>query len=95
VNENESVQALSRAVDAEHILTHPMVVEALTALRADVYEKIEATGWKDKDAREALYHQLKAIANFEARFVFFIEEGRDARSMLDKMRADKRAKARR
>lgn len=92
MSEAEHMEVIRRGQEALHIMEHPMVVDALNAMRADVYSKIEMTGWNDKEAREALYHQLKAITNFEAQFQFHIEEGRMALSLLDKWRAEKRAK---
>lgn len=88
MNEHEYHDAMVRGKEASHIMEHPMVRDALAGLRADVYEKMEATKWSDSAAREALYHQLKAIANFEAQFQFHIEEGRVALSWLDKKRAE-------
>lgn len=82
---------IRRANEAKHILEHPMVVDALNALRADVYLKIEDHGSDDK-ALKALYHQLKAIGNFEAQFRHHIEEGKIAASMIEKWRADQRAR---
>lgn len=87
---------IRRGNDARHVLEHPLTVEALNAIRADVYAKIEATGWSDQAQREALYHQLRAINNFEAQFRYHINEGKLASSMLAKMRAEREArKARR
>lgn len=84
-----------RGNEAAMILGHELVVEALTAMRADAYLKLEQTGWNDKDAREALYHQLRAITNFEAQFAFHIENGRLAAGMLEKWQAERRAAKRR
>lgn len=83
---------IRRANDAKYILEHPLVVSALNALRADVYSKIEDHGSDDKALR-ALYHQLKAIGNFEAQFRFHVEEGKIAASMLEKWKAEQRLKS--
>ena len=86
---------LRQAGEAEMILGHHLVRNALDTLRADAYAKIEGTKPSQKDEREYLYLFLKAIAAFESQFQFHIDEGRIASSFIDKMRAEKAAKRRR
>lgn len=85
-------EKIRRASEARHVLEHQLTVAALADIRADIYAKIEERGG-DAKALQALYHQLKAAANFEAQLRFHIEEGRIAQSMIDKWDANRRARA--
>lgn len=95
MNEMGAMDDIHRAQEAAHVLEHPMVVEALAAMRADLYAKLEATKPSQKDEREFIYQQLQANNLFEARFRFHIDNGRMAVSWLDEYRARKVAKAKR
>lgn len=94
-NEGEWREQIRRANEAAHVIEHPMVVDAITAMRATQYANLEATRPSQTAEREFIYHQLKAIESFEMQFQFHIENGRMATSLLDKWRADKAAKERR
>lgn len=86
---------LRQAGEAEMILGHHLVRNALDTLRADAYSKIEATKPSQTEEREFLYHRLQAINGFEQQFTFHIENGRMASSVLDEYRAKQAVKRRR
>ena len=86
---------IQRAKEAAHIIEHPMVVGAINAMRANQYANLEATKPSQREEREFIYHQLKAIESFEAQFQFHIDNGKLAVSWLDDYRARKVAKNRR
>lgn len=87
MNELDAQAAIVRANDAARILGDRLVQEALNAMRADLYLKLEDSGWRQRAARESIYHQLKAIQNFEAQFRFHMENGKVASSWLEQFRA--------
>lgn len=95
MNELGADAAIRRMQEARHVLEHPMVVEAIMAMRANQYANLEATKPSQSAEREFIYHQLKAIESFEAQFGFHIEEGKLALSWLEQHRAKKAAKNRR
>lgn len=87
--------ALIKAADAEQLINDPRVVEAFSAIRKQAFEDITRTRPSQVEEREQLYKLLKAVEMFEAHFQFYIEEGRLARSIVDKYVAEGRAKRRR
>lgn len=93
MNELDATAEIQRAREAQHVLEHPMTVDALNAMRAQQYANLEATKPSQTAEREFIYHQLKAIESFEAQFRFHIDNGRLAVSWLDQYRAKKAAKA--
>lgn len=93
MNELDATAEIQRAREAQHVLEHPMTVDALNAMRAQQYANLEATKPSQTAEREFIYHQLKAIESFEAQFRFHIDNGRLAVSWLDQYRAKKVAKA--
>jgi hypothetical protein len=95
MNELDARDAMVRANRAQQLLEDDMIREAIAALRADAFTKLENTKPGQKDERESLYMYLKAIGNFEAHFSFVIEEGRVAKDWLDQYVASKRAAKRR
>jgi len=95
MTELEAQDQIRRAGEAGMILNHELVRDAILALKADQYEKLEATKPSQKDEREFIYHQIRAINNFEAQFQFHIDEGRVARGWLDEYRQRQKASRRR
>lgn len=89
MNEADAQSVIIRANDAARILGDRIVQEALNAQRADLFAKLTETNWRQRAAREAIYHQLKAVDNFEAQFRFHIENGKMAKSWLDQLRAQR------
>lgn len=94
MTELEAHEIQIRAHDAARILGDKLVHEALNAMRADLFDKLTATNWRQRGAREAIYHQLKAVDNFEAQFSFHIENGKMARSWLEQFRAQRALRSR-
>lgn len=89
---NDAQVAIVRANDANAALNNPLVVQAIDAMRADLYAKLTDTTWRQRGAREAIYHQLKAIDNFEAQFRHHITNGKIAQSWLEQYRATQELK---
>ena len=95
MSELELRDAIAKAANAERIITDPMTIDAIDALRRDAYVKIEQTKPGQTQEREYLYLYLKAITNFEAQFAYALEEGKVARNALEDLIAKQRAKKRR
>jgi len=62
----EAEDSMRRAVEADQLLKNRLLVQALDAIRADLFDKIERTTWRQRSAREALYQQLVASSNCES-----------------------------
>jgi len=91
----DAEREIQRANEAAMVINHPLVVEAINAMRQDAYKKLEATKPSQTAEREFLYQHLKAIQNFEVQFQFHIDNGRMAVDWLDQYRARKQTEARR
>jgi len=83
----EAEDSMRRAVEADQLLKNRLLVQALDAIRADLFDKIERTTWRQRSAREALYQQLVACSNFESQLRYHIENGKVAKSWLEQYRA--------
>jgi hypothetical protein len=83
--EQELQRDIANAERARQLLNDPMVVKALDSMRETVYSNIRSSHWKDKEEREALYLQLKAIDAFEAEFRRNIDAGKKAVTILEKL----------
>jgi hypothetical protein len=92
MTENDAKATMVRANEANQVLNNPLVVNAIDTMRADLYAKLTDTTWRQRAAREAIYHQLKAIDNFEAQFRHHLTNGKLAQSWLEQYRATQELK---
>ena len=79
-------QAMAEAERARQLLKDPMIVAALDELRNTVYSNIRTSSFKQKEEREYLYLQLKAIDEFERKFKLRITNGKLAESRLAELK---------
>jgi hypothetical protein len=82
---SEELDLRQQVVDAERarqLLKDPMLVAALDDMRNTVYTNIRSSSFRQKEEREYLYLQLKAIDEFERKFKLRIQNGRLAESRL-------------
>lgn len=75
-------QQMAEAERARQLLEDPMIVAALDDMRNTVYTNIRTSSFRQKEEREYLYLQLKAIDEFERKFKLRIQNGRLAESRL-------------
>ena len=76
---------IAEAERARQFLEDPMMVAALDDLRNTVYSNIRSSSFKQKEEREYLYLQLRAIDEFERKFKIRIQTVKLAESRLDEM----------
>lgn len=79
-------QQMAEAERARQLLKDPMIVAALDELRNTVYTNIRTSSFKQKEEREYLYLQLKAIDEFERKFKLRITNGKLAESRLAELK---------
>lgn len=79
-------QTIAEAERARQLLKDPMIVAALDELRNTVYTNIRTSSFKQKEEREYLYLQLKAIDEFERKFKLRITNGKLAESRLAELK---------
>lgn len=70
---------------AERLLKDPLIAEALSTVRQNIYDRIAKSDYNDKDDRENLYYVLKAAEEFEKFFTDAMRGGRKARSKLKEL----------
>lgn len=79
-------QEMADAERARQLLGDPMIVAALDDMRNTVYTNIRTSNFKQKEEREYLYLQLKAIDEFERKFKLRIQNGKLAESRLTELK---------
>jgi hypothetical protein len=79
-------QSMAEAERARQLLEDPMIVAALDDMRNTVYTNIRTSSFRQKEEREYLYLQLKAIDEFERKFKLRIQNGRLAESRLEELK---------
>ena len=79
-------QTMDDAERARQLLEDPMIVAALDDMRNTVYTNIRTSNFKQKEEREYLYLQLKAIDEFERKFKLRIQNGKLAESRLTELK---------
>lgn len=79
-------QTMADAERARQLLGDPMIVAALDDMRNTVYTNIRTSNFKQKEEREYLYLQLKAIDEFERKFKLRIQNGKLAESRLTELK---------
>lgn len=84
--EIELRQQMADAERARQLLKDPMIVAALDDMRNTVYTNIRTSSFKQKEEREYLYLQLKAIDEFERKFKLRIQNGRLAETRLEELK---------
>ena len=84
---------ISRGSQAQELLEHPLMVEALQTLRSRIAEQWESSPARDKEGRESLWTMLKLLGNLEGHLREALETGKLARLQLEqKQSALKQAK---
>jgi hypothetical protein len=71
-----------RAHKAAQILGEPLVVEAFTVLRQEIYDRWQSSPARDADGREKLFLMLKAADRVHAHLASVIETGKLAQATL-------------
>ena len=79
-------QKMAEAERARQLLKDPMIVAALDDMRNTVYTNIRTSNFRQKEEREYLYLQLRAIDEFERKFKLRIQDGKLAESRLAEMK---------
>lgn len=78
-------QQIAEAERARQLLEDPMIVAALDDMRNTVYTNIRTSSFRQKEEREYLYLQLKAIDEFERKFKLRIQNGKLAESRMSEL----------
>lgn len=78
---------VQRGQEASQLLNHPLMAKALTMMKQELYDAIQTSDWRDSDAREEAYRQLKCCERFEAKLQSLITGGKVAqKTLLERVR---------
>jgi hypothetical protein len=73
---------IQRGQKAAQILAEPLLIEALSALRKECFDKWQSSPARDAEGREKLFLMLKAADRVQAHLVSIIENGQMAEATL-------------
>jgi hypothetical protein len=74
---------IGRKAEAERILNSPIHKEAWSMIRADLFNKFSDTAWDQKEEREQLYREMKALRRVEKYYTSVISDGKMAEHELN------------
>ena len=76
---------IKRAKEAETILNNALFLEALTAIRAELYENFTKTKFKDDEERKEIWRKQQSIDWLEKYFVNISNTGKLSMQELGKI----------
>lgn len=86
--EQKARQDKIKANNAQLLLDNPMYQEAITAIKADCFEKFQRTKFKEKDERDELWRKLQTIDWFEQTLRRYVTTGKmHEPRFIDKIRS--------
>ena len=87
---NEAVADISRAHRASELITNPLYVEAITAMRAAMFEQFNDTKLAGESERHELWQRMQLMKQFQGKFESIVKQGtkaQDTLSLLEKGKA--------
>lgn len=63
----------------------PIVIEALTAMKGDLYSKFCSTEFKESDARDEIWRKMQTVQKFEKYFQEVMTDGKIGQQTLTMM----------
>lgn len=75
-------EQIDRARQAQELLSHPLLTQALDAIEREVFDLWANAGALKADEKEALWQHIRACRNFRAMLTGYIQTGELARDKL-------------
>lgn len=75
-------QEIADAAEAERFLSHPKFSQAMTAIRADLFNKFSRTKSGESEERDELWRKMQMADWFESYFVRIVQTGNMAEKTL-------------
>ena len=79
---NKARGDLRRADEANALLANPLYIEAVTVMRAAMFEEFESTKLSDIEARHELWQRMQLMKQFQGRFESIVKTGKRASQTL-------------
>ena len=83
----EAMQDITRAERAQEFLNNPLYIEAITVMKAAMFEQFSDTRFGDEKDRHELWQRMQLMKQFQSRFESIVkkgEKGKETLSLLDK-----------
>ena len=83
----DALTDVRRGSEAEALLSNPLYVEAVTAMRAAMFSAFEDAKLEDKELRHELWQRMQLMKQFQGKFESIVKhgaKGKQTLSMLDK-----------
>lgn len=78
----DAMADISRASRARELIDNPLYVEAVTAMKAAMFEEFESSKLNDSDARHELWQRMQLLRQFQSRFESILKRGAKAKETL-------------
>ena len=79
---NKAHNDINRAERARQVMADPIVREALTAMKGDLYNKFCSTEFKASAERDEIWRKMQTIAKFEGYFKSVMTDGKIGQQTL-------------
>ena len=73
---------MARADQAKQLINHPLYVEAVTAMRAAMYEEFVSTRLGEPEARHELWQRMQLMEQFQGKFESIVKAGKKGQDTL-------------
>ena len=88
---NEAIADISRAHRADELLANPLYNEAITAMRAAMFEQFNDTKLGDEVQRHELWQRMQLMKQFQGKFESIVKQGVKAQGTLSLLEKAKNA----
>jgi hypothetical protein len=79
---NQAVADISRAHRATELLNNPLYLEAITAMRAAMFEQFNDSKLEDSLQRHELWQRMQLMKQFQGKFESIVKQGVRAEETL-------------
>ena len=79
---NKAVGDITRAHRATELLNNPLYLEAITAMKAAMFEQFNDSKLNDEDQRHELWQRMQLLKQFEGKFESIVKQGKKEQETL-------------
>jgi len=79
---NKAVNDITRAHRARELLSNPLYLEAITAMKAAMFEQFNDSKLNEEDQRHELWQRMQLLKQFESKFESIVKQGKKAQETL-------------
>ena len=85
-NQGDLERDMVRGEQAKRILNDPLIVEYFKQAELDILHNLKTCRhWENQQERDALLNMLQCHANFEKNFKQYMNQGKKAKSLLERL----------